>query len=188
MKKILLLSVLAVFASPVFAQLLTPDTIPGLLKDKSNPMSKQVAATIEREWKAAQAAKQPFPNTAVKNIEYKAGSSISLMSFHGQPISFKVTLPEGKKAVLNQDKYVFETGYNRYDFKFDFKLEKDSILVLVTPKEKAEPLEGTIKVSFHLPDASSADGAISMHLKAITMDDVNNGLGWGEVRQIAFLK
>lgn len=188
MKKILLLAVLAVFASPVFAQLLTPDTIPGLLKDKSNPMAKQVASTLEREFKAAQEAKQPFPNTTVKNIEYKAGSYISLMPFHGQPVSFKVALPEGKKAVLAQDKYFFATGYNRYDFKFDFKLEKDFILVLVTPKEKAEPLEGTIKVSFNLPDASSADGAISMHLKAVTMDDVNNGLGWGEVHQIAYVK
>src|SRR5574344_1893697 len=98
MKKILLLSVLAVFASPVFAQLLTPDTIPGLLKDKSNPMAKQVAATLEREWKAAQAAKQPFPDTTVKNIEYKTGSSISLMPFHGQPISFKIAIPQGKQV------------------------------------------------------------------------------------------
>lgn len=188
MKKILLLSVLAVFASPVFAQLLTPDTIPGLLKDKSNPMAKQVAFTLEREWKAAKEANKPFPNTAVKNIEYKAGSSISLMPFHGQPISFKVVLPEGKKAVLKEESYMFSTGYNRYDFKFDFKLEKNYILVLVTPKEKAEPLEGTIKVSFHLPDAYNQDGVVSMDLNAVTMDDVNNGLGWGEVRQIAYLK
>ena len=78
MKKLILLAVLAVFASPVFAQLLTTDTIPGLLKDKSNPMAKQVAATLEREFKAAQEAKQPFPNTTVKNVEYKAGSYISL--------------------------------------------------------------------------------------------------------------
>lgn len=188
MKKFLLLAVLAVFSTPVFAQLFTPDTIPGLLKDTTNPMAKLVATTLQREWKAAQEAKQPFPNTTVKNIEYKAGSYLSLMPFHGQPVSFKIPTPEGKQVVLKQEQYVFATGYNRYDFKFNFKVEKDYILVLVTPKEKAEPLEGTIKVSFHLPDASSTDGAISMHLKAVTMDDVNNGQGWGEVRQIAYVK
>lgn len=188
MKKILLLSVLAVFASPVFAQLLTPDTIAGLMKDKSNPMAKTVAATLQREYKAAQDAKQPFPNTEVKNIDYKAGTALSLMPFHGQPVSFKIAIPEGKQVVLEKNQYFFETGYNRYDFKFNFKVEKDYLLVLVTPKEKAEPLEGTIKVTFSLPDASTVNGAISMHLKAITMDDVNNGMGWGEVHQIALIK
>jgi hypothetical protein len=188
MKKILLLSVLAVFASPVFAQLLTPDTIPGLLKDTRNPMSKQVAIVLEREWKNAKEANQPFPNTEVKNIEYKPGSSISLMPFHGQPISFKIALPEGKKAVLKEKSYTFLTGYNRYDFRFDFKVEQNYLLVLITPKEKVEPLEGTIRASVSLPDASTTDGAISLHLKAVTMDDVNSGLGWGEVRTIAFLK
>lgn len=125
-------------------------------------------------------------SSTVATVEdsYKLGSKIDLAALNGLPTTVRIAPVTGKAFKLDKTSSVFNVTYSRYSYKFDYSVEQNGALaVKITPVEQKENLWPTATVRFEIHG-----NVLSSVCNAITIDDVNNGQGWGVVEDVALLK
>lgn len=172
MKKTLLLIVAAVLSTSVFAQ---GNTF-AEFKEGEKAATKKVETKLKAAGETAKIAQLPA---------YKLGSKIDLQALNGKVGEFRIVLPAGKKFVSAKAKTAFPIYYSKYSFNFDFKIDKDgALLIKITPVEKKdEELLPVATATFTMEN-----NELSAYFHAITMDDYNDGLGWGIIEDVAEFK
>lgn len=133
------------------------------------------------------AAKTPAPAAAKaeqeskeKTVDYKYGQVIDLDALDGKTLI--ALFPASSKTInIVKETVTFYIAYSNYSYKFDISLKDNKQLkVIVTPLPQKEKLIPTAEARFVLGEDS-----LDLALRAVTMDDVNDGMGWGEVYKIA---
>lgn len=173
MKKIILFSVMAVFGCSVFAQQLN-QTKPVVSADKVAVVAKVIGDKKE-------AADNTRVVTPIK--EYKLGELINLTALSGKT-QFATIALEGKKVEVTKNKITFNIKYSSYSYRFDIMTNaKGQLVLFIIPVPQQEDMLPTAEAKVTLNN-----GVLSLDLRAVTIDDVNSGNGWGEIYQIAKVK
>ncbi len=126
--------------------------------------------------KAEQEAKE-------QTVDYKYGQVIDLTALEGKTLI--ALFPASDRAInIVKEKVTFYMAYSRYSYKFEVSLKDNKQLkVIITPIPQKEDLSPVAEARFVLGQES-----LDLSLRAVTIDDVNGGLGWGEVYKIATVK
>lgn len=118
-----------------------------------------------------------------KAVNYKYGQKIDLAALDGKTL-IALFPASSKKIELVKETVTFYIAYSNYSYKFDVSVKDNGQLkVVIVPLPQKERLVPTAEARFVLSTDS-----IDLSLRAVTMDDVNDGMGWGEVYKIANVK
>lgn len=126
--------------------------------------------------KAEQEAKE-------KTVDYKYGQIIDLAALQGKTLI--ALFPASDRTItLVKEKVTFYIAYSKYSYRLDLSLKDNKQLkVIVTPIPQKEELYPVAEARIVLGQES-----LDVAFRAVTMDDVNNGLGWGEVYTLGTVK
>ena len=150
--------------------------------DNTKVAAKVTAVLADKAAPAPAVAKQQQEQSE-KTISYKFGQVINLVSLEGKTAI--VVFPASDKTITLVRKTVtFYIAYSNYSYKFDFSLKDNNQLkVVISPIPQKEELIPTAEARIVLGDSS-----LDISLRAVTIDDVNDGLGWGEVYKLGTVK
>ncbi len=173
--------VASLILSAVFALSLSSVAQQPLAADNTK-VAKKVDTVLAAKTSAPAAAKAQ-QDIKEKNVEYKYGQVIDLTALKGKTLI--AVFPVSAKTInLVRKTVTFYIAYSNYSYKFDFSLNENSQLkVIISPLPQKEDLAPTAEARVVLSDDS-----LDLALRAVTIDDVNDGLGWGEVYKLGTVK
>ncbi len=165
----------------VFALSLTSFAEKPLPSDNTKVAVKVGAVLADKA--AAPAAAKTKQDVIEKTVNYKYGQVIDLAALEGKTLI--AVFPASTKTInLVRKTVTFYIAYSNYSYKFDFSLnEKNQLKVIVSPLPQKEELIPTAEARVVLSEDS-----LDLALRAVTIDDVNDGLGWGEVYKLGTVK
>lgn len=142
-------------------------------------VAKKVGDVLDAKAAAAASAKAAQQSTQEKTVDYKYGQVINLSALEGKTLI--ALFPASNKTInLVKKTVTFYIAYSNYSYKFDVSLKENGQLkAIITPLPQKEELVPTAEARFVLGDYS-----LDLALRAVTIDDVNGGLGWGEVYKL----
>jgi len=178
MKKTLLLISAIALSSTVFAQNAVSGQSFASFKEGDKALGQAVSSKLSaaKETQTTQAA-------AASASDYKLGNKIDLMALKGKEATVRIAPVAGKAFKVEKATESFDITYSQYSYKFNYSVEKDgSLAVKITPVLQNEQLWPTADVRFEIHG-----NTVTAVYHAVTMDDVNNGMGWGIHSDVATL-
>lgn len=143
----------------------------------------KVAAVLEEKAAPSTTAAKQQQEAVEKTVNYKFGQVIDLTALEGKTVI--VLFPASTKTIdLVRKTVTFYIAYSNYSYKFDFSFKDNNQLkAIITPLPQKEQLIPTAEARVVLGEDS-----LDLSLRAVTIDDVNNGLGWGQVFKLGTVK
>lgn len=120
---------------------------------------------------------------------YTFGKVIDLTGLKGIPSGVVVAPVKGKSFKVTKEKLNFYVQYSRWSYNFVTQKNPAGNLELrIIPVEQKEDFAPKVTAKLVVGTNQYGVPAVFLDLNAVTIDDVNDGMGWGGSYEIAVMK